>query len=552
MKLKQYIILAAAALALVGCQEEPKVEFGIDTNSITIGPEGGVRTVSIDSSDRWIASSNSSWITVSPANGRGGVDCTITIDSALLNTSRPGKVTIENMETHKTRTIDITQEGFPYEITLLEEEAEQKVPNYEVYGQREFSITVTTNVDFDVEIPEGCNWLSFDNSYKINLDRGIRPREVKIDFEWDINTKPEERSAEVTFVPKRNDILTERNDRLRVVQEASTPIEAGTRAGDSVALISIQRSLQVATQWESSIPMERWDGVVLWEEGQEGCTKENVGRVRKVEFSLMNTKEATLPFEFKYLTAADEIFVFGNTNTFLKDLQVGDELCELTQLRRLTLGAYGLDGLPENFKNLKNLEYLNICSNNLSTVPKVLTKENFPKLRSLIMNANQRSVIYDLSNTNKTDLCGFIEEEAFPIELLRWDTLDTLILSVNYLQGTLPDLKDDPNWPVYTEEDWAASNDTLPRKLVDEKIKKVLPYTKTFRINLNRLTGLLPEWLLYHPMLDIWMPYSLVFPQEGKDQSGRSAGFVNEPVNLDYYYAEDLYPFKDQPEGEFE
>jgi hypothetical protein len=37
------------------------------------------------------------------------------------------------------------------------------------------------------------------------------------------------------------------------------------------------------------------------------------------------------------------------------------------------------------------------------TVPEVLTKENFPKLRSLVMNANQRSAVYDLSNTVKVN-----------------------------------------------------------------------------------------------------------------------------------------------------
>jgi hypothetical protein len=51
--------------------------------------------------------------------------------------------------------------------------------------------------------------------------------------------------------------------------------------------------------------------------------------------------------------------------------------------------------------------------------------------------------------------------------------------------------------------------------------------------------------LLYHPSLDIWIPYSLVFPQEGNDRDGNKAGFSNEPVNLDYYY--NLYPFKNKP-----
>jgi hypothetical protein len=178
----------------------------------------------------------------------------------------------------------------------------------------------------------------------------------------------------------------------------------------------------------------------------------------------------------------------------------------------------------------------------------VLTKENFPKLRTLVLNANQRSLVYDLSNTSRTDLGGFIEEEKFPVDLIKWD-LDTLVLSVNYLQGELPTFEDDPEVPYYTQEEIDAV-DTLPQFLVDNRIKKVMPSTKRFAINFNRLYGKLPDWLLYHPALDWWVPYSLVFQQEGRAQNGRQAMFENEPANLNYYY--EVYPFKQKPTGEEE
>ena len=34
----------------------------------------------------------------------------------------------------------------------------------------------------------------------------------------------------------------------------------------------------------------------------------------------------------------------------------------------------------------------------------------------------------------------------------------------------------------------------------------------------------------------MWMPYSLIFTQEGKTREGKNAGFINEPTSLDYYY----------------
>ena len=300
-------------------------------------------------------------------------------------------------------------------------------------------------------------------------------------------------------------------------------------------------------QIDASKRMEEWSGVTLWVEGMEGCTPEKVGRVKSAEFTFMNTKEK-LPYEFRYLTAADELYIFGNTNTFQRSLELGDDICELTQLRRLTVGAYGLVSLPKSLAKLKNLEYLNICSNNFQTVPDVLTKENFPNLRSLVMNANQRSVIYDLSNTTRTDLGGFIDEPEFPVDLIKWN-LDTLVLSVNYLHGKLPDFLDDDEVPCYEQADIDAV-DTLPQYLADKRIKKVMTKTKRFAINHNRLTGNLPDWLLYHPALDLWVPYSLVFSQEGRGRDNKQAGFDNEPPSLSYYYK--LYTTKQQPTGEEE
>ena len=145
------------------------------------------------------------------------------------------------------------------------------------------------------------------------------------------------------------------------------------------------------------------------------------------------------------------------------------------------------------------------------------------------------------SVTTKTNFGGLFEEvdvdadgnKTFPKRLLKWSNLDTLRLSVNYLEGTLPDLENDPDFPKWTAEEVNAC-DTLPEILIG--LPKVLPTTEFFAINYNRLTGNLPQWLLYHPKLDVWYPYSLIFNQEGKNQDGVSAGFDNEPVSLDYYY----------------
>jgi hypothetical protein len=544
MTVKKYMAIVGIALAMVACDRGGEhIEFAIDRTKIEVSEVGGTEQVQLSSSDDWIASTDNTWITISPANGRGSTPCKIIIDSALTASPRTGVVRIENTRTWKSQDIVVEQRGYPYTIEIEDNAVE--LSNFEAYGKRYFDVRVRSNVDFEIDFPDNAGWLTND-SYRLTLDRGARPREVTVRFNWDINTSPRERLAEVAFRPKSGETMA-RQDVLNVRQEASAPIVENTREGDSVALLSIARAMGLYTMWDASTPMSTWNNVTLWEEQMAGCTPDKVGRVRSVEILLFHTREK-LPYEVRYLTAAEEIYIFGNTNTFMLNLELGDDIAELTQLRRLTVGSYGLIDLPQSLAKLKNLEHLDVSANNFQTVPEVLTKENFPKLRTLIMNANQRSLIYDLSNSTRTDVGGFIDEPEFPTDLIKWD-LDTLVLSVNYLQGELPTFEDDPEVPYYTQEEIDAV-DTLPQFLVDNRIKKVMPSTKRFAINFNRLYGNLPDWLLYHPALDWWVPYSLVFQQEGRARNGRQAIFDNEPANLNYYY--EVYTFKQKPTGEYE
>lgn len=533
MKLKSYIAVSLCAFALAGCSDDDrKIGVTVDGDAIEIGAEGGTRNIKVTADDAWIATTNDPWITISPANGRGSAQCRIIIDSALRNEPRQGIVRIQNQnDWEERRDITVSQDGYDYAITL--DDKEINVSNYAAYDDRSFDVRVKTNVDFDIEIPEEAQaWLTA-GDYKVELDRGLRPREVTVRFNWGINSRDIERNAVVKFRPK-DEVTLARQDELSVNQNAAEPIEEDTRAGDSVALLAIARSLNMWESWETNEKMDNWDNVVLWEEGMDGYTPEKAGRVKFARFSTFGTKEG-LPFEVQYLTAADELVFFSNTNWTTFDLSTGEYITKLGQLRRLTISGYGLVDLDPDFKNLKNLESLDISVNNFEKIPEVLTKENFPKLHALYLNTCQRGVIYDLSNTTTTHFGGLFEEtdqtREFPRRLLEWDNLDTLTLSVNYLQGRIPDMKDYAQ--KYTQADISAA-DSLPQALVGTP--KVLPNIKRFSINLNRLTGELPEWLLHHPALDWMDPFTLVFTQVGKDQDGKLAGFTNEPVNLDEYY----------------
>ena len=526
-------VLAVLPFGLASCVDNNEPAFELDTDRIEIDAVGGNVRVALDSPASWVAKTQDPWITVTPANGTGSTECLIMVDSALTVSPREGLVRIERLDNGERKDIKLYQEGFDYQIETRT--ASVQLQSYAPLDERHFDVVVDANLPFTVEIPEkDREWLSC-SMPELVLDRGARPRKVTLHFSWNLNFNQDPRSTKVELKPVDPEVHVAATKSLDVAQNAADAIEIGVK-GDSLALLAISQALECWASFDTSERMEHWNGVTVWKSGP------NKGRVRSASFKLFSTKEG-LPFQVKYLTAAEELTFFGNSNTFLKNLDPGEHICELTQLKRLNISAYGLVTLPESFKKLKNLEYLNLSSNNFATLPEILTPENFPNLHSLILNANQRHVYYDLSNTVTKNLGGFIDESdtdesgerSFPLRLLRWSQLDTLVLSVNYLQGTIPDLSDDSSFPKWTASEVNAC-DTLPSRLIG--LPKVLPNTTLFTMNLNRLSGTLPDWLLYHPCLDLWVPDALVFPQEGKDQKGNNCGFTNEPANLDYYYEE--------------
>ena len=531
-------IYAFAALALlcssaISCVEDPVPSFGVDRDSIDVGAEGGNVPFRLESGESWVVRTQEPWLTVSPANGNGSTDCTVMVDSALAFTPREGVIRIELLSTGERKDIKVSQKGFDYRIDAGT--TEFSLANFAPYGERYFELEVQTNVPFSVDIPsEDRNWLSC-TMPELVLDRGARPRKVKLRFDWEMNYNQSPREVQVRLNPVESGLQVVGNGVLKVSQQAAETIEIGVK-GDSLALIAINRVLNCMSTYDTSERMEFWNGVTVWKSGP------NKGRVRSAKFYLFDTKEG-LPFQVQYLTAAEELTFFGNTNTFLKDLDPGEHICKLTQLKRLGISAYGLVSLPDALVNLKDLEFLDISGNNFESVPEILCRENFPKLHSLIMNANMRYTFSDLSLATKDNLGGLINESdtcedgsrGFPKRFLRWSELDTLVFSVNYLQGSIPSLEDDPDFPKWTAEEVHAC-DTLPDRLIG--LPKVLPNTKLLTMNLNRLSGELPDWLLYHPCLDLWVPDALVFPQDGRDAQGNACGFSNTPANLDYYYAE--------------
>ena len=553
MKRSILYLIALVSMIIVGaCTPKAEIELSFDTDCIEIGPEGGVRTIAVTVGEDWVARTNEPWIAFSPANGKASEKCQIIIDSTLVFDQREDVVRIQTASGYKD--ITIVQKGFDPKITPKTSLVE--IEDFAIPSKRKFEVVVETNVELTK--PADTEWLTCKMSDQ-TLDRGARPRNVTLTFEWRVNPYADVRKEIVNLVGSIDGLSAEAN--FTVTQGGAPDIESvkNTPAGDSLALLSISRFLGCWSEFDTGVSMNRWEGVKVYEKGP------NKGRVKSAQFVFFETDEQ-LPYAVKYLTEAEELYFFSNVNSFLKNLSLGEDICELKKLKRLTMFAYGLTEIPDAISNMESLRYLDLDGNNFKSIPQAL--KNCKNLKALFMSSNQRGVVSDLSNTVRTEdeLGGFICDydevpsdgstvssnerctKAFPKWLLEWDQLDTLRLSVNYLQGTLPSDEDliNAGFPVWDVDDESTFTEEVALKdslgadglkfFRENRVPKVLPDIDFLAINLNRLHGKIPNWLKYHPKLDYWYPLLLVFPQEGRDAEGHQAGFNDVPTNLNYYY----------------
>lgn len=600
----------------------------IDKEEITIGPEGGTEAIAVSSNASWVAGSSKPWIAVSPANGIGLAECSLAIDSTLENTVRTAQIRFSR-NGKEPKLITITQFGYGKQIMLKEPNVE--IENSDVYDKRYFEATISTNVNFEIDKKnsieysfaetesmteeekvemenERTNWITIPKSddLKVDLDRKARPRTIKVRFRWDMNTAPFTRIAKIRLVPQKpeEDQLVDNDGNkidaviLTVTQKPALKIE-DNRSGDSLAIVTINQKMQSMVSFDTSESMQNWKLVTLWEETDTGKglpSQEAIGRVRSVSFMMFNLKDGeTLPKEIRHLKYLESLTMQSNENRQIREVSLGEEICELKYLTNLVVFAYGMVKLPDNFiklggevdKNYRGLEILNLASNNfpkLSTITDVVNKDNFPKLRTLTLNGCRRiDTFHDLSqapgsiyNGNPiglhSDISNGTEKEAF-LKLLIWDNLRNLSLSYNFIEGKLPtdaemeaaltaagknlhyqesDFSDDKT--KYLDKlvgdtcIWLKTNDNeITFKEVDgteikvkgQDILRVLPKVRKLSMNLNYLTGPLPKWILFHPYLVEWGPETLFFSQEheGKNSNGESVKFSNiDEQKFDYTY----------------
>ena len=572
------------------CKDENELTsgFSIDKEEITMGENGGIETIQVSGDAKWQTTIDATWVRVLPSNGVGSTLCEVKVDSSVVAEPRYAEI-MYMAEGGTTKTVKITQTGYMKGVFVENADQEIVIENSGEYGKRYYDLKVTANIEFDVAVSfeaGGAEWLKY-NKRDINYDYGDRPRTFNLRFDWLTNVQESERTATVTITPKGDDANVADPLVLKFRQK-SAPKITDNRAGDSLAILAIYESMNGIFEWDASENMMYWEGVELWK-ATDKEVKDNpklLGRLKSVKFRLFETYES-IPYQIKHLWTAKSIYFSGNSNTFLKSIVLGPEICELAQygnLKELTISAYGLVSLPDDFYKLgETLEYLDLSSNNfeykLDKYPNydfyknglwVINKDNFKNLKRLRLNKITRyDTTRDLSQVAEKDSVGFRWSTGFgtftnkPTQatnneyfkmLLKWEQLEELSLSLNLLEGELPsdkqlieELNIEPytesflnKMPYYTDSISKTDADRYLLKVDNETGKaapRVWPNMKSLSINLNFLTGKLPKWILYHPYLTYWNPFSMIFTQEtgAINTNKEKAGFEAEPTNLSNY-----------------
>lgn len=541
---KIYRLLAIAVLGFASCQEDPAPMFeGFEADNTKIEAEayGGKHKITIRSEGEWVAQPDAPWVMISPANGRGEVECTIRVDSSLIYDQRSSQIRFMS-EGKPVSEIDITQKGF--EPSIAPQDGEVIIDAYKKRDDRWVEVEISTNVEFTATT--NAEWLSI-NEHTLSLDRGARPRATRLRIDWMMNSDPKTREATIKLQP---DSIGE--PKTIVIRQQAGPLIEDNRAGDSLAVVTIYNKMEC---WAEDVisdkaPMTQWGCLRLWRANDESLPcPEAVGRVRDLDLSYFNTEDG-IPVEVKHLKYLETLSFFGNVNTMLKSIDLCPEIATLNYLKALRIGAMGLVSLPDNFAELGDtLEELDLNSNNFNTIPKVINRDNFPHLKSLNLTANRRSSVSNLQGASGIGLQ--VESDALR-RLFLWEELEELALSYNYIEGSIPRFtvgRDGVR--AYTEDDVREYGDTL-NYAVEHELPRILPNARSLRINLNFMTGDIPDWLLYHPRLMEWSAETLVYPQQEKgiDSDGKNVGFNNVPTSQEYYFEaypllRDRYEFND-------
>lgn len=506
-KSQALLLICLGLVTLFSCKDDDDAiasVFGVsEEESQFIVPDcGDTYTINLAADQDWYAESNVEWCMISPANGNSSTVCELRVDTSYLYKEREAVVTFRSGS--RTSQVKVFQYGYEKIIKLEKEEIE--VPDFVDYEKMFVEMAVTSNVKYEVSALDPTqSWVRV-----VVPDKkvGSVPRPDKIRFNFDIYTQSDE-DREVKFVFRQTD-----------AKEGEIPVEqtltfrqkkaeriVPSRRGDSLALLAVSRMIKSYTVWDGSQPMIYWNNVKMEEVDYKYVDGDFVRdttelRVVGVNFYIFNT-DNSVPYQIRYLDQLKTLIFTGNENSYRKSIKLEDDITYLDSLQSLAFIGYGINSLPARMTHLKKLKELEMSGNPLQEFPMDII-ESLDKDSLLYVNlSNSRR--YEVGSnlfTNKRDSMGMGGE--LPERLFRLKRVAYLHLSYNYFEGSIPAME--------------GEND-------------VMPQLRALALNLNYLSGMIPEWILKHKRLKCWDPYTLVFNQtyNGRDGKNRRVGFDNEP-----------------------
>lgn len=521
--MKKILYILIMFLALVACSKEDEaVPFELAQRELLFSADGGVVSFDLSAGGEWTVSCDREWCSVSPTNGVGSIVCQVSVDSSYLYKEREAHLTFRC----GARSLPMTVRQFGYEKVIRLEREHIQVPDFTDYDGLYEDVRVESNVNYDVLIeyadPSLSGWLS---ARKTAPQAQSIPRagSVRLNYQMYMSSACD---REATVIFRQNDCQpgeTPVESRLTFRQTRAQEI-IPSREGDSLALLALSRIMHLNTAWDASRPMIYWQNVKL-----EPITYYNAKlqktvtepRVTEAAFTMFETDQS-LPYQIRFLDQLRVLSFTANGNAHLKRIPLGDDVCQLKNLRSLSLLGYGITELPEAMKQMENLEELELSGNNFTQIPiDIISALDKHKLWYVNLANNRRRDVFSkfYENAAVRDTLGL--HGSLPEELFRLQNVCYLGLSYNYFEGSVPDLGYD-----------ASAYATLEEKMAHNP---VMPQLEQLSINLNYLSGDLPDWILYHPNLRCWDPYTLTFNQyEGsKDSRGRKTGFNNEPALIE-------------------
>lgn len=510
---KFYMIMTfLLGMALMGCQDKNSTDtvFDINQEVLELTADGGDVEIALSAFETWNTEVQSEWCMVTPTNGIRGTKCVLKVDSTYQYVDRETVVKFTSGPT--TKTLTVKQKGYPKKVEVQTSDTE--LEDYTPYGKTYLDLDVLANVQFRVRLLDDSTgaepkWVKVKDFKQTKVEAIARKTVVRL--EYNNNTRPNMKSVSVIVEPINEQDNDAELKNMKLMQKAA-PLIVPSRAGDSISLLAIERGLGAGGMWDPSQPMIYWENVKLNKQG----------RVVQARFFMLDTYES-IPYEVKFLTEVTDLEFYGNGNAHMKKIALGTEILELPQLRRLAFVSYGLSSLPEITEGVDfpNLYELDLSGNTFTEIPIEWLKK-IPSLRKFyMMNNRTRDGVNDLSTISETDrkalgLTGPIPKELFTFN----NKLISLSITYNYFEGSIPDLRDVP--------------------------APILPNLLDLGLNINRLSGELPDWILNHPYRCWWQPDIFVYTQEGKDSRGNLAKFTNIPTN-DVYCNEFDYT-QDRPE----